>query len=67
MYLCMQFNWTPLFLAAWGGHVDVVKYLLKDANCNAKIRDVVSGALYADLTGPFYTCCLHFYLLQGWA
>lgn len=47
---CMQYNWTPLFLAAWGGHMDVVKYLLKNANCNVKIRDVVSVALYAELT-----------------
>lgn len=30
--------------------MDVVKYLLKDAKCNAKIRDVVSEAPYADLT-----------------
>ena len=51
----MQFNWTPLFLAAWGGHLDVVKYLLKNANCNSKIRDVVSETLHVvDLAGPFY-------------
>ena len=61
----MQYNWTPLFLAAWGGHVDVVKYLLKDANCDVKIRDVVSEALYA--VPPGYTGHLPLYLLSCFA
>ena len=24
-----KYNWTPLFIASWNGHIDVVKKLLK--------------------------------------
>lgn len=33
-------GWTPLHLAAIGGHVDVV-YLLMEAGCDARVQDKV--------------------------
>lgn len=35
-------GWTPLHLAAIGGHVDVV-YLLMEAGCDSRVQDKVGS------------------------
>ena len=52
---CSQHKWTPLFAAAWGGHRDVVMYLLEDALCDKEVTDVVSILIF----NPFH--CFSFY------
>ena len=44
---CSQHKWTPLFAAAWGGHRDVVMYLLEDVLCDKEVTDVVSIMILA--------------------
>ena len=44
-----QHKWTPLFAAAWGGHREVVMYLLEDALCDKEVTDVVSFLATAGL------------------
>ena len=45
-----QHKWTPLFAAAWGGHRDVVMYLLEDALCDKEVTDVVSILIFNPFT-----------------
>ena len=37
----VQYGWTPVMAAAWGGREEIVKHLLKDCQCNVNVRDIV--------------------------
>ena len=40
---CLQDGWTPLHLASWNGHYDVVRELIS-AKCQLNIKNEVSGS-----------------------
>ena len=40
----LQYGWTPVLAAAWGGREEIVKYLLKECNCSVNVRDIVRPA-----------------------
>ena len=44
-YHAAQFGWTPLYKAAWEGHVDVVKALLEGGRANPNSSDMVRPSL----------------------
>ena len=38
----MQYRWTPLHLAAWNGHKELVEFLVKEGKANVNAVDEVS-------------------------
>ena len=44
MYLCLcvQRQWTPLYVAAFKGHMDVVWYLVEKQGCDLTMVTLVS-------------------------
>ena len=44
MFLTIQRKWTPLFAAAWRGHVKIVQYLVEEKGCDPAVMTAVSSS-----------------------
>ena len=42
LYVCVQRQWTPLYVAAFKGHMDVVRYLVEKQGCDPTVVTLVS-------------------------
>ena len=42
LFALLQRKWTPLYGAAWNGHMDVVQYLAEEKSCDPAVVTAVS-------------------------
>ena len=40
-YSFMQRKWTPLYAAAFAGHIKIVEYLIEERGCDSAVLDLV--------------------------